>query len=898
MRLTLIVLVASLIFTACESVSHKKSAPIVKDTSPPTIHLKGDKNITIALHQKFIDPGVVATDDFDGDLSSKIERSGTLNIDKVGIYTLTYSVNDSAGNSATVKRIIRVTTFANARLGVLADATVKFYQFQNDGNRTLLFQEKSSKDFTLEGSGKFDTYADKLETDKLYLIEISGGVDYDSNNNGIKESNITINSGKIRAIVTKDEIINLAQKLNITGISELIYEELLPTIKHHFSKASILEGRAKFAKEIVGDINEDGTIDYSDVLLFDPTKDQSKLQGALYNNYNRIADAIRVGKLAILNIDPEIAHIQTYNFARNITFNRERSQIFIADGMSGITIIDNATMSVVGNFKTKDFARHIALSSDEKLAYVADSKAGLTVFDLVAKKIVSNTPTYDTNTSGDHDARFIVLSQDGTKLYLAASESGVLIYSLENPKEPQLIGQYDTPDVAYNIKLSNDEKRLFIADGKSGLIAVDCDNNSTLGTFDTYGSANSVTLSQDETKAYIADGYKGMVIADISDPSNMGYLGHIDTPDFASAITLNSDESKAYIADRKSNIQIVDLSGEKLRIIQSIQTPYRTYAIELTPNESYLYAATGTNGLEIIATKKFTNPFIINHIQSAYKSYRVTLKDDFLYSTEGKAGLQIVNIANKSNLQIITDFNTDGFTLDIAINGSKAYLADGYKGIKKVDISDSSNPEIIGTYDTDGFTSSLQLHPQNKVLIISDGTKGIKLFDSENLTLLDTFTLESKALDITLSDDEKELFVALGNGGVAILSFDNGELKEKSILATNSYIKHITLDGENAYLTGDKSQLLLMDLATKTITKSIPIGEFAYNCSADSNYIYVANGKDGFTIVDKKSYKEIGKIALEGEVRDIAIRDGIAYVASSEGGVYLIDISVFRDALQ
>ncbi len=892
MKFSFFLVTLILFFSACESVTHKKSAPLPKDTTPPSLTLKGKKEITLPLHQRFVDPGATAFDDFDGDISNKIKKSGSVNSDKVGNYTITYTIADSAGNNASTKRTIRVTTFANAKLGLLADANVSLYKIVNDGNKTLIWREKSTQDISFQKSGKFDTHAEKLEEGALYSLEISGGIDYDDNNNGILDSNKTLNSGKIRAILTKDEIINLAQNLNITALSELIYEELLPLLKKDFSREELLATRDKFAKEFIDDINGDGSIDHSDILLFDPAKDQAKLRGVLYNNYNRLADTIRKGKFAILNMSQRIANIPTYNFARNITFNQDRSKIYVADGTSGITIINTSTKKIIENIKTKDFARHIALSSDERFAYVADSKAGLTVVDLASKSIIANIPTYDANTTGDHDARYILLSQDETKLYLAASQSGVLLFNISNPAHPELRGEYDTPDIAYNIKLSQDEKTLYIADGKTGLIAVNSEDNSTLDTFNTYGSANSVTLSQDETNAYIADGYKGMVVADISDPSNINYLGHIDTPDFASAITLNKEETKAYIADRKSNIQVVDLKSETLKIIQSIQTPYRTYAITLAANESYLYAATGTNGLELLATKALANPFISNRIPSAYKSYRVTIKDDFLYIPEGKAGLQIVNIAKGSDPQIITDFDTDGFTLDIAINNATAYIADGYKGVKKIDISDTSNPHIIDNLDTDGFTSSLQYISSKKELLISDGTKGVKLIDAENLTLLDTYTTENKALDITLSKDAKEAYIALGKGGVLILEINNGTLIQKSLINTGNYIKHITIDGDVAYLSGDSSQLLVMDLASKTIKKAIPIGEFAYNTIADSQYIYVANGKDGIAIIKKSNYQLLGNIRCQGEVRDIRIKEATAYAASSEGGVIVIDISL------
>ena len=52
--------------------------------------------------------GATATDDRDGDLTSKIEISGNVDTKKAGTYKITYTVKDAAGNEATVTRTIIV----------------------------------------------------------------------------------------------------------------------------------------------------------------------------------------------------------------------------------------------------------------------------------------------------------------------------------------------------------------------------------------------------------------------------------------------------------------------------------------------------------------------------------------------------------------------------------------------------------------------------------------------------------------------------------------------------------------------------------------------------------------------------------------------------------------------
>lgn len=52
--------------------------------------------------------GATATDDRDGDISSKIEISGKVDTKKAGTYKITYTVKDAAGNVATAIRTIIV----------------------------------------------------------------------------------------------------------------------------------------------------------------------------------------------------------------------------------------------------------------------------------------------------------------------------------------------------------------------------------------------------------------------------------------------------------------------------------------------------------------------------------------------------------------------------------------------------------------------------------------------------------------------------------------------------------------------------------------------------------------------------------------------------------------------
>ncbi|PAK52042.1 hypothetical protein CHH75_13515 [Paenibacillus sp. 7541] len=78
------------------------------DREKPVITLLGDASITIVQHTDFVDPGAVASDNMDGDVTDRIQVTGQVDSSKPGQYILQYSVTDRAGNEA--EEVIRTVT--------------------------------------------------------------------------------------------------------------------------------------------------------------------------------------------------------------------------------------------------------------------------------------------------------------------------------------------------------------------------------------------------------------------------------------------------------------------------------------------------------------------------------------------------------------------------------------------------------------------------------------------------------------------------------------------------------------------------------------------------------------------------------------------------------------------
>ena len=82
--------------------------PLPPDTTAPELTLLGDSAVKVIARNEFADPGFTATDDRDGDLTASVQVTGDLDVNWCGSYTLTYTVSDVAGNTATAERVVEV----------------------------------------------------------------------------------------------------------------------------------------------------------------------------------------------------------------------------------------------------------------------------------------------------------------------------------------------------------------------------------------------------------------------------------------------------------------------------------------------------------------------------------------------------------------------------------------------------------------------------------------------------------------------------------------------------------------------------------------------------------------------------------------------------------------------
>ena len=135
-----------IIYTATDSANNSATATrtvivtSVLDIEPPKIIIRGEANITVLLYTKYLDDGASVDDNIDG-TSLAIATANDVNTSKVGIYFVSYSTTDSAGNKA--QSVTRKVT-------VIDPARNKLLGWCSGTNNVGLWRTNGTKEGTLE----------------------------------------------------------------------------------------------------------------------------------------------------------------------------------------------------------------------------------------------------------------------------------------------------------------------------------------------------------------------------------------------------------------------------------------------------------------------------------------------------------------------------------------------------------------------------------------------------------------------------------------------------------------------------------------------------------------------------------------------------------------------------
>ena len=196
----------NLIYTVVDNSGNKASKTrkvCIVDDIGPVITLNGNANMQILLNSKYEEKGATANDEKDGDLTSKIEITGSVDTSKTGAYTITYKVADNSGNETTKTRKVTVyekaavqpqngtsgskgviyltfddgptTTITPKILNILKEKNVKatFFVLNYDSNEEKLLQREVTEGHTVGIHGYSHDYNQIYQSVDAYMNNIT-----------------------------------------------------------------------------------------------------------------------------------------------------------------------------------------------------------------------------------------------------------------------------------------------------------------------------------------------------------------------------------------------------------------------------------------------------------------------------------------------------------------------------------------------------------------------------------------------------------------------------------------------------------------------------------------------------------------------------------------------------
>jgi hypothetical protein len=155
----------------------------VVDTIPPVITFVGNDTINYEVGENYIEPGFSASDNFDGNITSKVQINSNINNQVSGIYQVIYNVSDLSGNSANKIRTIIYNEIISIRNKTNHINNIYLYPNVISKNTFLNIHEEIAIIEIINSNGSFETILKK----NFNFLDLKSGIYtikmYNSKNN-------------------------------------------------------------------------------------------------------------------------------------------------------------------------------------------------------------------------------------------------------------------------------------------------------------------------------------------------------------------------------------------------------------------------------------------------------------------------------------------------------------------------------------------------------------------------------------------------------------------------------------------------------------------------------------------------------------------------------------------
>ncbi len=556
-------------------------------------------------------------------------------------------------------------------------------------------------------------------------------------------------------------------------------------------------------------------------------------------------------------------------------FTQEGNVLYVAAGATGLHIFnvtDAENPKFISRYLTDGYGLGIAVSKG--YAYLGDEENGLVILNVKnPEKLVEVSHIKKGNVN------FVLVEKNIA--YLADGYRGVVMYDVKNPAKPKYLG---VAQISYKSKpksidvpplgLALYKHYLLAANGERGLHILDVKNprrpktirsihpDSTLGwSINGFLPAFTYSVLTDGSTAYIADIVNGVVAVDVKNPKMPKFLRTIKTSGQAFDVTLRG--KKLVVSAGAGGLHVLDMAQDAKISGSYAETP-TTFGIAMDTPRHLVFTANGSGGIKIYNVKNPSMPELLSHLPTPGYAHRITLSGALAYVADVIGGCQVVDIQNPRAPKIIHQFDYQQHPWDVDVSGKYAFIADAHHGFSVFDISHPAGAKFVSNYDLKRYSVGVEV--EGKYAYVADLASF--LFTKGGLFIFDISSprkpkllgsLAARGLDVAVND--KILYLAAYNNGLLIVDAKNPEKPEiLSRYKTGGYVYGVHLDkaGKKLYAADYKKGALQFDAANPShphFEKTYRTRGTAYDVIPYENVLFVADGKEGLTVLDARSGK-------------------------------------------
>lgn len=613
----------------------------------------------------------------------------------------------------------------------------------------------------------------------------------------------------------------------------------------------------------------------------------------------------------------------------NLTVQDGFAYLATAGTEGSLTIVDVREPSaprVAGAFVTDRPLWSVALSGPR--AFVTDGSALLVidVTDPASPHRVGRLPLPGMETEIDVAGQY---------LYVAHAEGMLHVVDIADPTHPRLAGAHRAPRLA-TLAVS-EETAILSGSSETAVLSVARPTDpASRVLFTVASSAMAAGMATDGHVVLFARGSRGVLmqwIGPFSPPNEVEerreFVGQLGGT--YEAVLIDGDIAHVGIGPRLVELDVSD-PAHPVRLGQS--RPFRDVVQDVALRGRFAIVAAGRAGTRVVDVSNRAGPREVGHLSWPEAAREVVVVGHLAFVADAMAGLAIVDVAEPTDPRLVAVIG-DGGARSVAVADGHAYvLADTLSEVQVYDIGAPSAPRRVGTEMFLGGGSRLALAGQH--LFIAALDSGLIVLDvTDPAAPVRTGWLPCRALDVAVRDDrayvageewlsvidvadpsEPRLLgtwrtpggvatVALDAAGRAVMADPSAGLRivdaseasaphEVGAYRESGEAHNVFIEGYAAYVAAREGGLDIVSITYPPQPVQLShLDVTATDVLVEAGVAYVAGlGTLSLYDVGNPSMPEpLGAVELPGEATDLAVGDGLAFVAVGESGLAVVDVS-------